>query len=205
MRPSSRVGADACRHLPGARAKFASRTSPSPSCSSRRRDRPHRGERRVRLGPAHLPRPREDRTGLHDRPRVRRHRHRRRRRGARGERRRPRARLLSDRLRTLLLLPAGPVPQVRLLAHVRARRDARLAAGHAGRAGARAERRPRAAQGARGHERRRRAVRRRRDGHRLPRRRRKRPAARRHGGRARPRAGRAVRRAGRASRWAPRR
>ncbi len=60
--------------------------------------------------------------------------------------RRSRARLLSDRVRALLLLPARLVSQVRLLAHVRPRRDARLAPGHAGRAGADPHRRPGAAQ-----------------------------------------------------------
>ncbi len=50
--------------------------------------------------------------------------------------RRSRAWLLSDRLRALLFLPARLVSQVRLLAHVRSRRGARLAAGHTGRAGA---------------------------------------------------------------------
>ena len=89
-------------------------------------------------------------------------------------RRRPRARLLPHRLRRLLVLPPRPLPPLRALAHLRARRDARLAAGHAGRDGARAERRPRAAQGPRGDEQRRRAVRRRRDGHRLSRGRRER-------------------------------
>ncbi len=65
---------------------------------------------------------------------------------------------------------ARRLSQVRALAHLRPRRGARLAAGHAGRAGAGAERRPGAAQGAGGDERRRGAVRRRRDGHRLSRR-----------------------------------
>ena len=130
----------------------ASRSVPSPSCSTRRRDRADRGDGRVRLGPAHLPRPREDRAGLHDRPRVRRHRRRGRRRGdARGGRR-PRARLLPDRLRGLLVLPSRSLPQLPAVADVRPRRDARLAAGHAGRHGARASRRPRAAARARGHE-----------------------------------------------------
>ena len=63
----------------------------------------------------------------------------------------------------------GAVPQVRRGAGVRPRRDARLAPGRAGRAGARAARQPHAAARARGDVRRRRAVRRRRDGHRLPR------------------------------------
>ena len=155
-------------------------------------------QRRVRLGPAHLPRARPDRARLHDRPRVRRHGRRGRRRGQGRRGRRPRARLLPDRLRRLLLLPARPLPPLRELAHVRARRDARLAPGHPGRDGADPERRPRPAAGARGHEPRRGAVRRRRDGHRLPRGRRERDAARRRGGGARPRTRRAVRGAGRA-------
>ena len=115
-------------------------------------------------------------------------------------RRRPRARLLPHRLRRMLVLPPRPLPPLRALAHLRPRRDARLAAGHPGRDGADPERRPRAAQGARGHEQRRRAVRRRRDGHRLPRGGGERDAPRRRRRRARPRTGRPVRRAGRAGR-----
>ena len=51
--------------------------------------------------------------------------------------RRPRARLLPDGLRELLLLPPRPLPPLPAVAHLRARRDAGLAAGHAGRDGAR--------------------------------------------------------------------
>ena len=84
--------------------------------------------------------------------------------------RRPRARLLPGRLRHLLLLPPRRVPQVRRVADLRPRHGARRPAGHAGRAGARPLRQPVAAQDPRRPLRRRRAVRRRRDGHRLPRR-----------------------------------
>ena len=66
-----------------------------------------------------------------------------------GGRRRPRARVLPHRLRVVLLLHARPVPQVRRGAGVRPRRDARLAPGRAGRAGARAAAQPHAAPRAR--------------------------------------------------------
>ena len=134
-----------------------------------RRDRVDRRQRHLRLGPAHLPRPREDGAGLHDRPRVRRHGPRRRRRRHPRRGRRPRPRLLPQRLRDVLLLPARRLPQVRPDAGVRPRRAARRAAGHPGRAGARADGRHDAAPGPRRRLRRRRPVRRRRDGHRLPR------------------------------------
>src|ERR1044072_7036111 len=51
---------------------------------------------------------------------------------ATGGGRRPWARHLSQRLRPLLLLPQGRVPEVRRVACVRARQDARVAAGNAG-------------------------------------------------------------------------
>ena len=123
----------------------------------------------MRLGPAHLPRAREDRARLHDRPRVRGHGGRGGRRRHRGRRGRPRARLLLHGLRQVLLLPPRRLPQVRRGSRVRPRRDARLAPGRAGRPGARPPRQPDAAARARRHVRRRGPVRRRRDGHRLPR------------------------------------
>ena len=73
------------------------------------------------------------------------------------------------------------------LPHLRPRGRARVVAGHPGRDGPDPQRRPRAAEGSRGHEPGGRALRRRRDGHRLPRDPGKRHAARRPGGRARPR------------------
>ena len=127
---------DARRHVPGPR-RGGRRGSPrARAARPGRRDRADRGDRRVRLGPAHLPRPRADRTGLHDRPRVRRHGRRGRRRRLARRRRRPRARLLPHGLRRVLVLPPRPLPPLRAVAHLRARRDARLAAGHAGRDGA---------------------------------------------------------------------
>ena len=168
---SSRVGAEDARgHLPGSPRSARRRRSRAAAERSARCDRAHRGQRHMRLGPAHLPRAREDRAGLHDRARVRGHRAGGRGSGGLGGGRRPRAGLLSDGVRALLLLPVRLVSQVRSLAHVRPRRHAGLAAGHPGRAGAGAQRRPRAAQAPRGNGRRDRAVRGRRDGHRLPRR-----------------------------------
>ncbi len=193
--------------------RVLTRCAPSPSrpptrCGSgrpraraarrRRRDRAHRGHGRVRLGSAHLPRPREDRAGLHDRPRVRRH-------GARRRRGRPRRRvgdrvlgLFPDRLRALLVLPPRPLPQVRSLRapSATARCSARCRARRPSRRSCRC--RPRAAPRARGHERRDGAIRGGRDGHRLPRHRRLRPAPWRHRRRAGPGSGGALRRAGRA-------
>ena len=84
---------------------------------------------------------------------------------------RPRVRLLSHRLRHVLLLHARRLSEVRPGPGVRPRRGAGRAAGHPGRPGAGADGQPHAAPGARRGVRRRRAVRRRRDGHRLPRRR----------------------------------
>ena len=73
-RASSGTTRDARRHLPspvrGPRRRAARARAERP----RRRDRRDRGERRLRLGPPHLPRAREDRARVHDRPRVRRHR-----------------------------------------------------------------------------------------------------------------------------------
>ena len=82
MHRAGRVApANARGHLPSPRRGPRRRTSPSPS-SSVPSDAIVRvaGERHLRLGPAHLPRPRAGRAGLHDRTRVRRH----------GARRRPR-------------------------------------------------------------------------------------------------------------------
>ena len=152
----------------------------------------------LRLGPAHLPRTRGDRAGLHDRPRVRRHSGRGRRRRAVGRRRRSRAWLLPGGLRRLPALPRRQLPQVRPLAGLRPRGGSRRAAGHAGRARSRPPRQPHAPAGAGRDAQRRRAVRRRRHGHRLPRGR----AGARGRQRRRPRAGagRPVRRAGGACR-----
>ena len=162
---------DASGHLPGARRGPGRREARARADGARRRDRPGRGERHLRLGPPHLPRARADRPRLH--------------RSATstwatvvavgdevdgGRRGRPRAGLLLHRLRRLLLLRARRLPQVR-------RRPASSATARllGSLQGAQAElvlvptRRPDPAQGARGALGRRRPVRRRRDGHRLPR------------------------------------
>ena len=96
----------------------------------------------------------------------------------------------------VLLLHARPVPQVRRVAGVRSRRDARLAPGRAGGAGARAAGEPHAAAGAGRDVRRRSAVRGRRDGNGIPRGRFGRRAARRHGRGAWARARGVMRRTG---------
>ena len=64
---------DACRHLPGAGRGRASTSAPSPS-SQARDDAvvPIEATGDLRLRSPHLPRPGQDRAGLHDRPRVRR-------------------------------------------------------------------------------------------------------------------------------------
>ena len=134
--------AHAGRHVPGARRGAGRGAARARAARARRRRRAGRGDRRLRLGPAHLPRARADRARLHARPRVRRHGGRGGRRRDRGGRGRPRAGLLLLGLRQLLLLPPRRLPQVRRGARVRARQDARLAPGRPGRAGARAARQP---------------------------------------------------------------
>ena len=191
------AASDACGHLPSPGRRHARGAPPARAAGPHRRGRADRAQRRVRIGPAHLPRARPDRARLHDRPRVRRHGRGGRRSGEERGRRRSRAGLLPDRRRRLLLLPPRPVPPLRELAHLRPRGHARVAAGNPGRDGPDPQRRPRAAARARGHEARGGAVRRRRDGHRLPRDPGKRHAARRRGGGAGTRARGAVRRAGR--------
>ena len=104
LTPTSKLRADASGHLPGAGRGARRRRARARADRARRGDRPGRGERRLRLGPPHLPRPGRDRAGLHDRPRVRRHGGRGRRRRQRGRRGRPRARHLLHRLRRVLLL-----------------------------------------------------------------------------------------------------
>jgi len=154
----------------------------------------------VRVGPAHLPRPGPDRSGLHDRSRVRRHGARRGRSGHERVRGGPRARLLPHRLRPLFLLHARLVHEVRPGAGVRPRGDARLPSGNAGGPGARADREPDAKACARWSVGRGGPVRGRRDGYGLPRGDRCGRARRRPGRRPRPRTGRAVCRPGRARR-----
>ena len=109
---------------------------------------------------------------------------------------RPGDRHLLHRLRRVLLLRARRLPQVRQRPRLRARRDAGLAPGRAGRDGAGPDRQSHAAPGAGGGLRRRCALRGRRDGHRLSRcdRNGRRPG--RQPRRARPRARGPVRRAG---------
>ena len=141
-----------CRPSPSRRrARSGWRSARARARGPRRRGRARRGHRRLRVGPAHLPRPRVIEPGFTHRPRVRGHGDRRGRRRDRGGGGRPRARLLLLRLRQLLLLPPRRLPQVRRGPGLRARQDARLAPGRAGRAGARAARQPHAAPGARGH------------------------------------------------------
>ena len=94
MRQRSIRCARRCARSPSRRpARSGSTSARARAARARRRDRPGRGDRHLRLRPPHLPRPGADRAGLRDRPRVRRHGGRRRRRRHRGRGRRPRARL----------------------------------------------------------------------------------------------------------------
>ena len=187
---------DARRHLPGPRRGRGRAGRRAGAACARRRDRARRGERHLRLGPAHLPRARAGRAGLHDRPRVRRD-------GARGRREVERVAVGDRVLGTFHTACATCTPCIRgdyhRCAHGRT-------FGHGSKLGdlqgAQAERLlvPRAnldaAARAGWHARRRRAVRRRRDGDRLPRRRARGRGGGRHGRGAGTGPGRAVRGAG---------
>ena len=104
-----------------------------------RRDRADRGQRDLRLGPAHLPRAGQDRARVHDRPRVRRH-------GARRRRRRD-PRPVGDRVLGCYHTACGTCffclrgvyhkcDHMRVFGHGA---TARRPPGHAGRSGARAD------------------------------------------------------------------
>ncbi len=83
-RADSILPARARCELPGAGRRPGRGASRARARGLRRRGRPGRGDRHLRLRPAHLPRQGRDRARLRDRPRVRGHRDRRRRRRQRG-------------------------------------------------------------------------------------------------------------------------